>query len=592
MMAKKKKAGAGGSLAQKDARAAKQASQKRSFDESTRQFMFTMLHLTKTLPDGSRTLLKDINLCFFPGAKIGIVGLNGSGKSTLLKIMAGVETEFDGEARPMDGASIGYLPQEPELEGETVLDCMKAAMASGQALIDRFNELSMKLCEELSDEEMQSVMDETARVQDMIEANNLWEMDRVMERAMIALRCPPNEAKTAVLSGGEKRRVALAALLIQGHDMLLLDEPTNHLDAQSVAWLETFLDTFKGTVVAITHDRYFLDNTCKWILELDRGEGVPFEGCYSQWLEKKAERMAQEKREDQALQRTLQNELEFIRQTPKARATVSKARLKRYDELVNKPARDRLSHSTQIYLPPGPRLGELVIEAQGLKKCFGDRVLFDQLDFSFPRASVIGVVGPNGAGKTTLLRIIQGLEQPDEGELRLGETVKLVCVGQDREGLNDDNSVFTEITDNDNEIELGTSSVLSRAFVSWFGFRGQDQQKLVKDLSGGERNRLQIAKLVRSGANVLMLDEPTNDLDVDTIRSLEEAILDFAGTTVVVSHDRYFLDRVATHILAFEGDSTVTFFQGNWQEYEEDLVRRVGAEAAQPAPAKFATLAQ
>jgi len=520
-----------------------------------------------------------------------VVGLNGAGKSTLLRIMAGVDTEFDGTAKPLEGASIGYLPQEPELKGEKVIDHMRESLASGQALIDKFNTLSAKLCEPLDDEEMAAVMDETARVQDAIEAGNLWELERTMERAMTALRCPPNDASTVVLSGGEKRRVALAGLLVQGHDMLLLDEPTNHLDAASVAWLEQFLAQFKGTVVAITHDRYFLENTCQWILELDRGEGVPFEGNYVKWLEKKAERLAQEKREDEALQRSLKNELEFIKQTPKGRSAVSKARLNRYDELASMPARERLSHSAQIYLPPGPRLGELVIEASGLRKAYGDRVLFDGLDFALPRAGIVGIVGPNGAGKSTLLKMLLGIEQPDAGELRIGETVKMICVGQDREGLTDENSVFTEITDNDNEIELGTSTVLSRAYVSWFGFRGTDQQKLVSNLSGGERNRVQLAKLVRSGANVLMLDEPTNDLDVDTIRSLEEALLTFAGCALVVSHDRYFLDRVATHILAFEGDSQVTFFEGNYAEYEEDLIRRVGEEAAQPKPAKFAALA-
>mmetsp|Transcript_16465 Transcript_16465/g.40453 ORF Transcript_16465/g.40453 Transcript_16465/m.40453 type:complete len:596 (+) Transcript_16465:3-1790(+) len=593
MMAKKKKKGGGGSsLAAKDARASKQAAAKRSFEDmAAKQFMFTIAGLTKTLPDGSRTLLKNINLCFYPGAKIGVVGLNGAGKSTLLKIMAGVDTEFDGEAKPLAGASIGYLPQEPELDGETVLDCMKNAMSSGQVLLDKFNELSAKLCEPLSDEEMQQVLDETAKVQDVIEANNLWELERVMERAMLALRCPPNEAKTAVLSGGEKRRVALACLLIQGHDMLLLDEPTNHLDAASVAWLETFLDTFQGTVVAITHDRYFLDNTCKWILELDRGEGVPFEGSYSAWLAKKAERMQQERKDDKALQRTLQNELDFIKQTPKGRSAVSKARLRRYDELAAMPARERLSYSSQIYLPPGPRLGERVVEAHGLTKRFGDRVLINNLDFALPRAGIVGIVGPNGAGKSTLLKMILGLEQPDEGEIRVGETVKMACVGQGREGLSDDNSVFTEITDNDQEIELGTSNVQSRAYVSWFGFRGGDQQKSVANLSGGERNRVQLAKLVRSGANLLMLDEPTNDLDVDTIRSLEEAILTFAGCVVVVSHDRYFLDRCATHILAYEGDGEVVFFEGNYAEYEQDLIKRRGEEAAMPAPGAFAKLA-
>jgi sulfate-transporting ATPase len=558
-------------------------------EEFSKQFMYTILGLTKTLPDGSRTLLKDINLCFYPGAKIGLVGLNGAGKSTLMKIMAGVDTEFDGTAKPLAGASIGYLPQEPTLDGETVAESIEAGVKAGRAELDKFEALSAKLCEPLDDDEMTAAMDELAAVQEKIDAQNLWELDRIVERASMALRCPPADAKVEVLSGGEKRRVALARLLLEGHDMLLLDEPTNHLDAQSVAWLQTYLADFKGTVVAITHDRYFLEETCKWILELERGEGKPFEGNYSGWLAKKAQLMAQQKRQDDALQKTLQNELEWVRSNAKARQTKSKARLARYEDLLNTPTREALAHSATIYVPPGPRLGAKVIEAVNLRKGFGERLLIRDLSFTLPPGGIVGVVGPNGAGKTTLIKMLKGEEAPDGGELTLGDSVKLVSIEQTREGLTDGNSVFEEVTGGTDEISLGTATVASRAYVSWFGFKGGDQQKRVATLSGGERNRVQMAKLLRAGGNLILMDEPTNDLDVDTMRSLEEALLDFAGCVVVVSHDRYFLDRLCTHILAAEGEGEWHWFEGNFEEYERDRKKRMGDD--EPKPLKYATLA-
>ena len=530
--------------------------------EFTKQFMFTILGLTKTLPDGSRTLLKDINLCFYPGAKIGLVGLNGAGKSTLMRVMAGVDTEFDGTCKPLAGKSVGYLPQEPTLEGDTVGESINKGVATARATLDEFDALSAKLSEPLDDDEMTATMDKLAAVQDKIDAGNLWELDRIVERASLALRCPPNDAAVDVLSGGEKRRVALARLLLENHDMLLLDEPTNHLDAQSVAWLQTYLAEFKGTVLAITHDRYFLEETCAWILELERGEGKPFEGNYSGWLAKKAELMRQSKKQDDALQKTLENELEWVRSNAKAKQTKSKARLARYEELLNTPAREALAHSATIYVPPGPRLGSKVVEAINLRKGFGDRLLIDDLSFSLPPGGIVGIIGPNGAGKTTLIKMLKGEESPDGGELNLGDSVRLVSIDQTREGLNDGNSVFEEVTGGYDEVELGTASVMSRAYVSWFGFKGGDQQKKVKNLSGGERNRVQLAKLLKSGGNVLLMDEPTNDLDVDTMRSLEEALLDFAGCVVVVSHDRFFLDRLCTHILAAEGEGHWEWFEG------------------------------
>uniref|UniRef100_A0A7S3X2Q5 ABC transporter domain-containing protein n=1 Tax=Emiliania huxleyi TaxID=2903 RepID=A0A7S3X2Q5_EMIHU len=554
--------------------------------EQTKSFIYTILKLTKALPDGSRTLIKNINLCFFPGAKIGLVGLNGAGKSTLMKIMAGVDTEYDGECTPAPWASVGYLAQEPELDGATVQESIDAGVAQGRATLQQFEQLSAKVCEPLSDEEMEEALSELGRVQETIEAQDLWELDRTVERAMQQLRCPPPEADVTTLSGGERRRVALARLLLEGHDLLLLDEPTNHLDAQSVAWLQSYLEGFKGTVVAITHDRYFLEKSCGWILELERGEGKPFEGNYAEWLEQKAEAMRQERKADSRLQKTLQSELEWVRSSAKARQTKSKARLARYEEMLDAPQKEELSHSASIYIPPGPRLGKQVVEAKGVRKGFGERTLIDGLTFSLPPGGIVGVVGPNGAGKTTLVRMLTGEQAPDEGELVVGESVKMICVDQSRESLQGDNSVFEELSAGLDTITLGTQEVSSRAYCSWFGFTGQAQQKPLSKLSGGERNRVQLAKVLKSGGNVLLLDEPTNDLDVNTMRSLEEALLDFAGCVFVVSHDRFFLDRIATHILAAEGDAEWVWFEGNYQEYEEDYIRRNGEVAWKPP--KFA----
>ena len=537
-------------------------------DALARSFMFTVQKLNKVLPDGKK-ILNNINLCFYPGAKIGVVGLNGSGKSSLLKIMAGVDKEFQGVAVPMPGASVGYLQQEPTLPGKTVIDNINLGVKASQDLLDRFTELSAQCAEPLSDQAMAKVMNELTEVQNKIDAGNLWEIDRVKQRAMDALRCPPPDADVAVLSGGEKRRVALAKLLLENHDLLLLDEPTNHLDAESVAWLEKYLSDFKGTVVAITHDRYFLENSCAWILELDRGEGIPFEGNYSGWLEKKAKRFEDEKKQDDRTKKTLQSELEWVRSNPKARQTKSKARLDRYEEMLNTPAREALAQTASIYIPPGPRLGDVVIEAKKVTKAYGSKLLMKDLDFSIPQGAIVGVVGPNGAGKSTLIKMVLGKDVPDSGTFTVGETVKLAVVDQDRDSLDGTRSVYDEITSGSDFLQLGSAEVSSRAYCSWFGFRGGDQQKKVALLSGGERNRCQLAKVVKSGANVLLLDEPTNDLDVDTIRSLEEALLDFAGCAIVVSHDRFFLDRICTHILAYEGNSVVRFFTGNYAEYEQ-----------------------
>ena len=525
LMAKKKKnasygsGGGGGGRGQPTQE--KQSVKDARFDAVTRQFMFTMVGLSKTLPDKSKTILKNINLSFYPGAKIGVVGLNGSGKSTLLKIMAGVEKEFDGIARPLPGASIGYLAQEPELEFETVQECIDDAVKSSRLIIDQYNDMSMKLADpDITDDEMAKTMQTLEKLNDQIEAGNLWDLDRVVERAMDSLRLPPGDAKTAVLSGGEKRRVSLCRLLLASHDMLLLDEPTNHLDAESIAWLEQFLAEFKGTVVCITHDRYFLENVAGWILELDRGEGIPFEGNYSNWLEAKNRRLEAEKKEQSAVAKAVAAELEWVRSNPKAKGNKSKARLKRYDELLLAAAPKEVRNSGQIYIPPGPRLGDVVIDVSDLKKSFEERLLIDGLEFSLPQAGIVGVVGPNGAGKSTLIKMLLGKDSPDSGTINIGETVKMVGVGQDRmEELNPENTVYEEISGNMDEIELGTQTVNSRAYCSWFGFKGGQQQSKVANLSGGERNRVQLAKLLKTGANLIILDEPTNGTLTMTMKS-------------------------------------------------------------------------
>ncbi|CAB9496079.1 ATP-binding protein ChvD (Fragment) [Seminavis robusta] len=556
----------------------KQSVQDQRFDAATRQFMFTMVGLTKMLPDKSKNILKNINLSFYPGAKIGVVGLNGSGKSTLLKIMAGIDKEFDGTARPLPGASIGYLSQEPELEFETVQECVDDAVKSSQAVLDEYNEQSLKLADpNIDDEAMNAAMARMEKLNDQIEAGDLWDLDRVVSRAMDALRVPPGDAKTAVLSGGEKRRVALCRLLLSNHDMLLLDEPTNHLDAESIQWLEMFLAQFKGTVVCITHDRYFLENVAEWILELDRGEGIPHKGNYSSWLEAKNKRLAEEKKESTAAAKAVAAELEWIRSNPKAKGNKSKARLNRYDELLAAAAPQELRNAGQIYIPPGPRLGDKVVDIQNLRKSFDDRLLIDDLSFEMPKAGIVGVIGPNGAGKSTLIKMLLGKESADSGVIDIGDSVKIVSVGQERmDELQADKTVFDEISGGLEELELGTASILSRAYLSWFGFKGGQQQAMVGNLSGGERNRVQLAKILKAGGNFIILDEPSNDLDVEVLRALEEALLHFAGCAMVVSHDRYFLDRVATHILACEGDSKWFFFPGNYQEYEENRLQRLG----------------
>ena len=556
---------------------------------ATPQYVYVMKGLTKAYT-GGRPVVEDIWLSFYPGAKIGVLGLNGSGKSTLLRIMAGEETEFQGEAWAADGIRVGFLPQEPQLDAtKDVLGNVMEGVGETQALLDRFNEVNARFGEDLTPDEMDALIAEQAELQDQIEAADAWELDRRIEIAMDALRCPPGDADVAILSGGERRRVALCRLLLSNPDMLLLDEPTNHLDAESVAWLERFLAEYPGTVVAVTHDRYFLDNVAGWILELDRGKGIPFEGNYTAWLEAKDKRLAQEEKEESARQRTIRQELEWIRQSPRARQAKSKARDDAFDPLVADSA-DRAPDKQQITIPAGTRLGDLVIETEHLRKGFDDRMLIDDLSLKIPPGAIVGVIGPNGAGKTTFCHMVTGQEAPDDGTLTLGKTVVLGYVDQSRDSLSDDKNVWEEISGGLDVIELGTRTVQSRAYVAGFNFRGSDQQKKVGQLSGGERNRVHLAKMLKSGANVLLLDEPTNDLDVDTLRALEEALLDFAGCAIVVSHDRWFLDRITTHILAFEGDSETVWFEGNYEAYAADYRRRRGADADQPSRIKYKPL--
>ena len=553
------------------------------------EYIFQMQDLGKVVPP-KRKILKGIYLAFFFGAKIGVIGSNGAGKSSLLRIMAGQDSEFLGEAFPAKGIRVGFLPQEPQLDSsKTVLGNIEEGVAETRALLDRYNAISDSLAEPMEPDAMEKVLEEQAKVQDRIEAVNAWELDRTLELAMDALRCPPAEADVNRISGGERRRVALCRLLLQSPDLLLLDEPTNHLDAESVAWLERFLNDYPGTVVAITHDRYFLDNVAGWILELDRGEGIPWKGNYSSWLDQKRERLSHEEKASVARQRSLERELEWVRMAPRARQAKSKARLAAYEELFAEKT-ERLPETVEIYIPPGPRLGGVVVEADHLRKGYSDRLLIEDLSFSLPPGGIVGVIGPNGAGKTTLFRMIAGQEKPDGGTLRLGETVSLAYVDQSRDVLNPDLTAWEAIAEGQDPIPLGKRQVAARSYVASFNFKGADQQKRVRSLSGGERNRVHLARILKSGANLLLLDEPTNDLDVDTLRALEEALLDFAGCAVVISHDRWFIDRIATHVLSFEGDSQVVWFEGNYQDYKEDLRRRVGADADQPHRIKYRKL--
>lgn len=550
------------------------------------QYIYVMNGLSKTYP-GGKQVLKDIRLSFFPGAKIGVLGLNGSGKSTLLKIMAGIETEFTGEAWAADGVKVGYLAQEPELDPEKdVVGNVMEGVGEKKALLDKFNEISGRFGEDMTDDEMNDLIAEQGELQEQIDAQDLWDLDRQVDIAMDALRCPPGDADVTKLSGGERRRVALCRLLLSHPDILLLDEPTNHLDAESVAWLERFLHDYTGTVVAVTHDRYFLDNVAGWILELDRGSGIPWEGNYSSWLEQKEKRLEQEGKSEDARRRTLKQELDWVRQGAKGRQTKSKARISAYEELLSQDAEKR-ADNMQISIPAGPRLGDLVVEADGVSKGFEDRLLIEDLSFKLPPGAIVGVIGPNGAGKTTLFKLLTGNEKPDSGSFTVGPTVKLGYVDQDRDTLDPNKNVFEEISEGNEIIYLGKREINSRAYVSGFNFKGSDQQKKVGQLSGGERNRVNLAKMLKSGANFLLLDEPTNDLDVDTLRALEEALLEFAGCAVVISHDRWFLDRIATHILAYEGDSHVEWFEGNFEAYEEDKKRRLGAAAIEPHRIKY-----
>jgi energy-dependent translational throttle protein EttA len=555
----------------------------------TSKFIFVMKDLTKVVPP-SRVILNGISISFYPGAKIGVVGPNGSGKSSVLRIMAGLDKDFNGEAWAAEGTRIGYLSQEPQLDPTLdVRGNVEEAVTRQRALLRRFEEVNMKFAEIISDDEMNALIEEQAQLQDRIDAENLWDLDRKIEIAMDALRLPPGEERVEYLSGGEIRRVALCRVLLEEPDMLLLDEPTNHLDAESVSWLEHHLAEFTGTIVAITHDRYFLDNVAEWILELDRGEGHPYRGNYTSWLEQKQERLRKQERQESARQRTLQRELEWVRMAPRARQAKSKARITSYEQLLNEDPRAKLNRA-EIVIPNGPRLGDEVVIADRLTKGYGDRLLIDELSFSLPRGGIVGVVGPNGAGKTTLFRMITGQEEPDGGSLVVGATVELAYVDQSRDSLDGERTVYEEISGGMDTIRLGRGEVNARAYCSWFGFRGSDQQKLVKVLSGGERNRAHLAKTLQKGGNLILLDEPSNDLDVDTLRALEDALLEFAGCAVVISHDRWFLDRIATHILAFEGESQAVFFEGNYQEYDADRKRRVGAEADQPHRIRYKKL--
>ena len=553
------------------------------------QYIFVMKDLKKIVPP-KREILKGIWLSFYPGAKIGVIGGNGAGKSTLLRIMAGVDTEFLGEAWPADGVRVGFLPQEPRLDpAKDVRGNVEDGVAEVRGLLTRFDEINAKLGEPLDDDEMEKVLAEQGRVQDAIEAANGWDLDRTVEIAMDALRCPPGDAAVGTLSGGEVRRVALCRLLLQKPDLLLLDEPTNHLDAESVAWLEQFLKEYPGTVVAITHDRYFLDNVAGWILELDRGAGIPWEGNYTSWLEQKKQRLAVEEKQETARQRTLERELEWVRMSPRARQAKSKSRLQAYEEMLAEGGRDREGQA-EIIIPAGPRLGDVVVQVEQLVKGYGDRLLIEDLSFSLPRGGIVGVIGPNGAGKTTLFRMITGQEKPDRGTLQVGETVRLAYVDQSRDALDPAKNVWQEISGGAELLQLGTRQMASRAYVASFNFKGADQQKKVGDLSGGERNRVHLATLLKSGGNLLLLDEPTNDLDVDTLRALEDALLSFAGCAVVITHDRWFLNRVATHMLAFEGDSGVVWFEGNYEDYEADRHKRLGSAADTPHRIRYKPL--